>query len=109
MGRQGDVLFAAMSNIPGLHFHAVCDIWDYSRQKGLSRVKCLQGHAPNGYVDIDDMLASEKGLDAVVIAVPAIWHAPCTGKFLSEAPVYWVNRSALKKEPIVFTPDQLSV
>jgi hypothetical protein len=29
--------------------------------------------------------------------------------FLSEAPVHWVNRSALRKEPIVFTPDQLSL
>ena len=29
--------------------------------------------------------------------------------FLSEAPVYWVNRSALSKQPIVFTPEQLSV
>ena len=29
--------------------------------------------------------------------------------FLSEAPIYWVNPSALSKQPIVFTPEQLSV
>ena len=26
MGKQGRVLFEAMSNIPGLHFQAVCDL-----------------------------------------------------------------------------------
>ena len=29
--------------------------------------------------------------------------------FLSEAPIFWVNESAKIKQPIVFTPDQLSV
>ena len=29
--------------------------------------------------------------------------------FLSEAPIYFVNPSALSKQPIVFTPEQLSV
>ncbi|HCL96167.1 MAG TPA: gfo/Idh/MocA family oxidoreductase, partial [Verrucomicrobiales bacterium] len=34
MGKQGRVLFEAMSNIPGLHFQAVCDIWDYNLKGG---------------------------------------------------------------------------
>ena len=29
--------------------------------------------------------------------------------FESEAPIFWVNPSALRKEPIVFTPEQLQV
>ena len=82
MGKQGTVLFEAMSNIPGLHFQAVCDIWDYSRNNGIRKVKSLQGHEPKGYVDIDDMLANEKGLDAVVIATPDFWHSPLTVKCL---------------------------
>ena len=29
--------------------------------------------------------------------------------FESEAPIFWVNESALQKQPIVFTPEQLQV
>ncbi len=82
MGKQGRVLFEAMSNIPGLHFQAVCDIWDYNQRGGRGKVRALQGHVPNGYTDIDDMLAKEKGLDAVVIATPDFWHSPHTVKCL---------------------------
>jgi len=81
-GRQGSVLFDAMRNIPGLHFQAVCDIWDYQRKGGMGRVRTLQRHVPNGYSDIDEMLATEKGLDAAIIATPDFWHAPHTLKCL---------------------------
>ncbi len=82
MGKQGRVLFEAMSNIPGLHFQAVCDIWDYNLKGGVAKVRALQGHTPKGYSDIDEMLATEKGLDAVVIATPDFWHSPHTVKCL---------------------------
>lgn len=82
MGKQGRVLFEAMANIPGLHFQAVCDIWDYNLKGGVAKVRALQGHTPKGYVDIDEMLAAEKGLDAVVIATPDFWHSPHTVKCL---------------------------
>ncbi len=82
MGKQGRVLFEAMSNIPGLHFQAVCDIWDYNLKGGVAKVRALQGTAPKGYIDIDEMLATEKGLDAVVIATPDFWHSPHTVKCL---------------------------
>lgn len=82
MGKQGRVLFEAMSNIPGLHFQAVCDIWDYNRQGGVAKVNALQGSRPNAYSDIDEMLATEKGLDAVVVATPDFWHSPHTVKCL---------------------------
>ncbi len=82
MGKQGRVLFEAMSNIPGLRFQAVCDIWDYNRQGGVAKVNALQGHRPNAYSDIDEMLATEKGLDAVIVATPDFWHSPHTVKCL---------------------------
>ncbi len=82
VGKQGRVLFEAMSNIPGLHFQAVCDIWDYNRQGGIAKVRALQGHTPKGYSDIDEMLATEKGLDAVIVATPDFWHSPHTVKCL---------------------------
>lgn len=87
-GKQGLVLFDCMKNIPGLHFQAVCDISDYNRQYGrgsvdaLSRARKRGRHIPAGYVDIDDMLATEKGLDAVIVATPDFWHAPHTVKCL---------------------------
>ena len=81
-GKQGQVLFDAMRNIPGLHFQAVCDIWDYNRNGAVGRVRSLQKHTPKGYADIDDLLATEKGLDAVVIATPDFWHSPHTVKCL---------------------------
>jgi predicted dehydrogenase len=82
MGKQGRVLFEAMANIPGLHFQAVCDMWDYNLKGGMAKVRALQGTAPKGYVDIDEMLATEKGLDAVIIATPDFWHSPHTVKCL---------------------------
>jgi predicted dehydrogenase len=81
-GKQGLVLFEAMQNIPGVRFQAVCDIWDQSRNRGLSRIRQRQGEAPNVYVDIDDMLEKEKGLDCAIIATPDFWHSPHTVKCL---------------------------
>jgi len=82
MGKQGRVLFEAMMNVPGLHFQAVCDISDYNRKYGMGKVRALQGELPKGYVDIDEMLATEKGLDAAIVATPDFWHSPHTVKCL---------------------------
>jgi predicted dehydrogenase len=81
-GKQGRVLFDAMKNIPGLHFQAVCDIWDYNRNNAVRSVEAHQKSKPTAYSDIDEMLATEKGLDAVVIATPDFWHSPHTVKCL---------------------------
>jgi len=81
-GKQQEVLFASMKNIPGLHFQAVCDISDWNRKKGVNSVNAHQGSAPKAYVDIDDMLAAEKGLDVAVVATPDFWHSPHTVKCL---------------------------
>ena len=81
-GKQCEVLFNCLRNIPGLHFQAVCDISPYNLQKGVNQVASFQKSAPTGYGDIDEMLAAEKGLDAVVIATPDFWHSPYTVKCL---------------------------
>jgi predicted dehydrogenase len=81
-GKQGEVLFDCLCNIPGLHFQAVCDISKYNLQKGMGRVYALQKSRPKGYADIDEMLATEKGLDAVIVATPDFWHSPHTVKCL---------------------------
>lgn len=81
-GKQGEVLFNCLKNIPGLHFQAVCDISNYNRQRGMGQVRAHQGDAPKGYVDIDEMLAKEQGLDAAVVATPDFWHSPHTVKCL---------------------------
>ena len=77
LGTQGRVLLEAMAGIPGLNFRAVCDIWPFSRTYGQNRLG-KAGFKVEAYADIEDMLAKEKGLDAVVIATPDFWHAPHT-------------------------------
>lgn len=82
MGKQGRVLFEAMSNIPGIHFQAVCDIWDYNLTGGAGKVRALQKHIPHRYTDIDELLEKEKDLDVAIIATPDFWHSPHTVKCL---------------------------
>ncbi|HEO72038.1 MAG TPA: gfo/Idh/MocA family oxidoreductase [Candidatus Hydrogenedentes bacterium] len=74
LGAEGMVLMDAILNIPGIRVEAVCDIWEYSRQRGARTLEKF-GHAPRSYVDYQDMLESEKDLDAVVVATPDFMHA----------------------------------
>lgn len=82
MGKQGRVLFESMMNIPGLHFQAVCDIWDYNLRGGAGKVRAHQGNVPNTYTDIDELLEKERGLDVAIVATPDFWHSPHTIKCL---------------------------
>jgi predicted dehydrogenase len=82
-GKQGEVLFDCLKNIPGLQFQAVCDISNNSQNKFRSASKGLPNAASTSfYVDIDEMLSTEKGLDAAIIATPDFWHSPHTVKCL---------------------------
>ena len=81
VGSQGRVLLDSLLNIEGLNFQAVCDIWELSRRYGVNRLK-KAGFDPTGYEDIEDLLAKETGLDAVIIATPDFWHAPHTNMCL---------------------------
>ena len=83
MGKQGLVLFEAMKNIPGLHFQAVCDIWEKQALRGgAGKVRAHQGERPNVYTDIDELLEKEEGLDVAIVATPDFWHSPHTVKCL---------------------------
>ncbi len=77
-GKQHEVLFNAMENIPGILPVAVCDISKYWVGSAAKRCKTRFEHMPNRYVDAEDMLTKEKELDAVIIATPDFWHAPHT-------------------------------
>jgi len=74
-GKQQEVLFNAMKNIPGLHYAAVCDIMQYRVGAAASRIRSAFDTLPNRYLDAEEMLAREKDLDAVIVATPDFWHA----------------------------------
>jgi predicted dehydrogenase len=82
-GKQAEVLFECLKNIPGLRFQAVCDI-------STNRIKTFRSNSrgmancegAKFYENIDDMLATEKGLDAAIVATPDFWHSPHTVKCL---------------------------
>jgi predicted dehydrogenase len=78
LGKQQEVLFNALQNIPGLRFSAVCDIMQNRINSGFARIRNTTGVEPARYVDAEEMLAKEKSLDAVIVSTPDFWHAPHT-------------------------------
>jgi len=81
-GAEGQVLMNAILKLgrnSGIRFRAVCDIWEAGNLRRVSRTLSAYkayGHAGTGYVDYQDLLASETDLDAVIVATPDFWHAP---------------------------------
>ena len=72
-GKQGEVLFNCLKNIPGLRFQAVCDISKNSINKFRSASRGMAAaEGAKFYTDIDDMLEKEKGLDAAREMVKAM-------------------------------------
>lgn len=80
-GAEGRVLAESLLKIGDIKVVALCDIWDYARTYGERSFKAA-GVDVNGYRDLDEMLAKEKGLDAVIIATPDVFHAPHTNTCL---------------------------
>ena len=75
-GEEGNVLLDALLKIEGIEIAAICDIWKYARdrvQKGLKKNNNIEIPA---YENFEDMLATEKDLQAAVVATPDFWHAP---------------------------------
>ncbi len=79
-GKQHDVLFDAMANIPGIRFVAACDIMVIDRlNKTYNRIGRTFGNRIAKYTDAEQMLSKEAGnIDAVFVATPDFWHAPHT-------------------------------
>jgi predicted dehydrogenase len=76
-GEQGRVLRDAVVQIPNVNIKAVCDIWDFQRNYIANQLK-RQGHNPERYEDIHELLEKEKTVKAVLIATPDFMHAPHT-------------------------------
>ncbi|MGZ5470013.1 MAG: Gfo/Idh/MocA family protein, partial [Candidatus Aminicenantales bacterium] len=73
-GAQGRVLIESMLRIPGIRIGAICDIWSYSRQYTGNYLK-KYGHIAATYEDYRELLATEKGLQAAVVATPDWVHS----------------------------------
>jgi predicted dehydrogenase len=83
-GMEGAVLSESLMNIMNtgdIKVVALCDIWDYARNKGKNTYKA-NGFELNAYETYEDMLAGEKDLQAVIVATPDFWHAPITNACL---------------------------
>jgi len=68
--------------IPGIRIASVCDIWPFNRsymsktlRKFAKRMGRPDYHPAREYTDYQEMLASEKDLDAVIVASPDWVHA----------------------------------
>jgi len=76
-GKQHEVIFNAMVNIPGVRYVAACDIMEGRRKATFNRIGSKFRYKINQYVSAEEMLAKED-LDAVFVATPDFWHAPHT-------------------------------
>ena len=76
-GAEGQVLLESLMVIEGIKIVAVVDVWDYNRNSNVNRLK-KEGFMVKGYENYEDLLASEKDLQAVIVATPDFWHAPIT-------------------------------
>jgi predicted dehydrogenase len=78
-GKQQEVLFNAMVNIPGVRYVACCDIMKARLQRAVGTIYRRFDYRPTHYTDAAEMLEKESGkLDAVFVSTPDFWHAPHT-------------------------------
>ena len=70
LGAEGRVLLESLQVIQGIQLVAICDIWDYPRKYVQRKLKNESNLDVKAYVNYEDLLAGEKGLDAVIVATP---------------------------------------
>ncbi len=80
-GEQGSILTKAALNVPGIRFVAVCDIWPFKLTPAERLLKKYE-HDPKPFEDYQEMLATVKEIDAVLIATPDFKHAEHTNAAL---------------------------
>lgn len=76
-GKQHEVLYNAMVNIPGVHYVAAADIMKDRLGRTFGSIRSRFGTQIKRYLDVEEMLEKEE-LDAVFVATPDFWHAPHT-------------------------------
>lgn len=76
-GKQHEVLFNAMVNIPGIHFVAACDLMKERLGRTYGAIYKRFDQKIKRYFDAAEMLEKED-LDAVFISTPDFWHSPHT-------------------------------
>ena len=76
-GKQHEVLFNAMVNIPRIRYVAAADIMKARVGRTFSAIKSRFGTNINRYLDVEEMLENEN-LDAVFVSTTDFWHAPHT-------------------------------
>ena len=82
-GAEGQILMDSIlkKKDPSIRFVAVCDIWEPNRLRVKKRMKAYSkhyGYRYADYVDYQEMLDTEKDLDAVIVATPDFWHSEHT-------------------------------
>ncbi len=83
VGRQGKILLDLVLKIPGIRIKAVCDIWSYSQKRAVGMCRRAKQNDVKIYEDYNDMLSTEKDLDAVIIATPDFVHHEHTNACLA--------------------------
>ncbi|HOE95487.1 MAG TPA: Gfo/Idh/MocA family oxidoreductase [Candidatus Sumerlaeota bacterium] len=81
VGSQGANLLNNCLKIDGVRIIAICDIWQYQRER-FSKIMEKYNQPVNVYEDYQEMLASEPGIDAVIVATPDFCHAQQTNDCL---------------------------
>jgi len=76
-GSQGRNLLTQCLKIPAIRFTAICDSWPYHQEYAANILKKYDMPV-KVYEDYREMLATEKDLDAVIIATPDWVHAEQT-------------------------------
>ncbi|HEX4265642.1 MAG TPA: Gfo/Idh/MocA family oxidoreductase [Verrucomicrobiae bacterium] len=81
-GAEGRVLLESLLKIDSVRLVAVVDIWDYARTYAQKSLKKDYGIEVRAYENHEQLLESEKTLQAVIVATPDFWHAPITNTCL---------------------------